>query len=59
MTAQPPGFTYPITIYRSEVIRDKDSLEWKPFILNISDVRGLDTEFTISVYDWDDNGGNL
>jgi hypothetical protein len=55
--ATPPGFSQPITLYRSEVIKDTKAPTWSSFILNVEDVRGLDTEFTVQVYDWDSNGG--
>ena len=57
MTAKPEGFTYPITIYRSEVINKNSDPKWTPFTLNVADVRGLDTEFEVSVYDFNKDGG--
>ena len=59
MTAQPTGFAFPITLYRSEIIKDTVEPHWAPFTLNVDDVRGLDTEFTISTYDWDKDGCKL
>ncbi len=58
ITAIPSDMNYPITLYRSEVSKDKDSPSWKPFTLNVHDVRGLDTAFVVSVYDWDEDGAH-
>ena len=31
--------------------------QWESFVLNVEDVRGLDTPFTISVFDYNKDGG--
>ncbi|KAH3756955.1 hypothetical protein Pelo_11264 [Pelomyxa schiedti] len=56
--AKPPGFTHPITIYRSEVVKSNLKPVWKPFIMNLVDITDLDTEFTVYIYDWDKDGGH-
>eukprot|EP01125_Pyxidicula_operculata_P016134 TRINITY_DN5524_c0_g1_i1.p1 TRINITY_DN5524_c0_g1~~TRINITY_DN5524_c0_g1_i1.p1 ORF type:complete len:3569 (+),score=897.31 TRINITY_DN5524_c0_g1_i1:81-10787(+) len=54
--ARPPGFTSNITLYRSEVIKKNLNPKWNPFFLNLSDLKGFDTPFTVRVLDWDENG---
>jgi hypothetical protein len=57
--ATPKGSANPVTIYRSEVIKADLNPTWKPFLLNVADVGGLDTEFTVCVYDYDAEGPEL
>jgi len=54
----PPGATSLVTIYRSEVIKDNLSPNWKPFSINAVDVGGFDAPFTVEVYDFDSDGGH-
>ncbi len=49
----PSGLSYPITLYRSEVVKQDVNPSWNEFVLNVADVRGFDEEFTIECYDWD------
>jgi hypothetical protein len=44
----------PILLYRSEFIKQNLSPSWKPFRLNLADVGGLDGEFEIRAYDYDE-----
>jgi hypothetical protein len=55
---QPPTMAYPITLYRSEVIKQNLAPVWKPFDLDVNMIGGIDVPFTISVYDWDLNGSH-
>jgi Ca2+-dependent lipid-binding protein len=55
--AQPTGYLRPITLYRSEPVMKNKNPSWNPFEINLRDVHGLDTQFTINVYDWDQDGG--
>lgn len=54
----PPGFTSPITLYRSEVIRQSLQPTWQPFDLDVAMIGGIDKPFAISVFDWDLNGSH-
>eukprot|EP01130_Rhizamoeba_saxonica_P008101 TRINITY_DN3274_c0_g1_i1.p1 TRINITY_DN3274_c0_g1~~TRINITY_DN3274_c0_g1_i1.p1 ORF type:complete len:1920 (-),score=404.50 TRINITY_DN3274_c0_g1_i1:23-5338(-) len=44
--------------YRSEVIHKSATPVWQPFVMNMKDVGGIDTPFTISVFDYDKDGGH-
>ena len=55
--AQPSGFAKPITLYRSEVVMKNKNPSWNPFQINLRDIHGLDTQFTINVWDYDEDGG--
>jgi hypothetical protein len=56
LTATLPGTSKPVTLHRSEVIKQVTEATWKPFILNVADIKGLDNQFTISVFDWNKDG---
>lgn len=58
LIAIPPGFSHPITYYRSEHIAQTLDPCWKAFAVNLRDVGGLDVEFTIRVFDRDEDGGH-
>ena len=55
---QPPGFSQPIKLYRSEVIKKTLNPEWVPFELSAAGAGGLDALITINCYDWDKDGGH-
>jgi hypothetical protein len=46
---KPPGFTQPITIHRSNVVKNSLSATWEPFELGVSVIGGLDEPFEITV----------
>lgn len=59
MKARPPGFSYPITLHRSEVIMKNLAPTWTtPCILNVEDLKGIDNPFEIRVYDYDADGAH-
>ena len=43
----------PLILYKSEVIKQNLNPEWKPFELDVTALGGLDSPFTVVVYDWD------
>lgn len=46
-----------VCVYRSEVIKNDKSPQWKPFALNIADFGGhVDAEFVVEVFDIDPDG---
>lgn len=51
-----PGFPEPLTMYRSEVVKDNNSPGWNTFDVNVADFGGLDKPFTVNVYDYDTDG---
>jgi Ca2+-dependent lipid-binding protein len=51
-----PGET--LTMYRSEHIHDTLEPCWKQFALNVIDVGGLDTPFSIRVFDFEKDGAH-
>lgn len=46
----PPGFLQPITLYRSEVVRQSLEPVWQPFDLDVNMIGGIDQPFEIQVY---------
>ncbi|KAH3757518.1 hypothetical protein Pelo_10634 [Pelomyxa schiedti] len=58
VSASPPGCNAPVTLYRSEVIHSNLNPTFKAFALNLKDLKNADTEFTVSVWDWDTDGGH-
>jgi hypothetical protein len=46
----------PLTIYRSEVIKQNLSPEWVPFEIDPQILGGYDSPFTIIVNDWNEDG---
>jgi hypothetical protein len=63
LSATPPGFPREIVLWRSEVIsqqatEDTDSIDssMQPFAINVSDVRGVDTPFTMTVWEFSKGG---
>ena len=53
------GYKEPLTMYRSEVVKDNQSPNWKEFTINVADFGGIDKNFTINFYDYDNDGNYL
>lgn len=43
-------------MYRSEVVLKNLNPQWKEWQLDLAEIGGLDTPFTVEVYDWDKDG---
>jgi Ca2+-dependent lipid-binding protein len=54
----PRGYDKAITLYRSEFIKKELNPVWKPFELSVEMLGGIDVPFDVSVFDFDDDGGN-
>jgi hypothetical protein len=52
------GFDKDVTLHRSEAVKGTLDPEWNSFSLSVNQVGGLDSPFTVIVYDWDADGGH-